>query len=112
MELFEAGIIGVPGTPEMIGANAEAIATAEDRQRFKDAMVGIGLKVPSSATAHTLEEAMAVVDSIGLPVVIRPAYILGGKGTGIASTPAEFERMARFGLESRDRKSTRLNSSH
>ena len=100
MELFEAGIIGVPGTPEMIGANAEAIATAEDRQRFKDAMVGIGLEVPSSAIAHTLDEAMAVVDSIGLPVVIRPAYILGGKGTGIASTPAEFERMARFGLES------------
>jgi carbamoyl-phosphate synthase large subunit len=100
MELFEAGIIGVPGTPEMIGANAEAIATAEDRQRFKEAMVGIGLKVPSSAIAHTLDEAMSVVDSIGLPVVIRPAYILGGKGTGIASTPAEFERMAKFGLES------------
>ncbi len=100
MELFEAGIIGVPGTPEMIGANAEAIATAEDRQRFKEAMVGIGLKVPSSAIAHTLDEAMEVVDSIGLPVVIRPAYILGGKGTGIASTPEEFRRMAKFGLES------------
>ncbi len=100
MELFEAGIIGVPGTPEMIGANAEAIATAEDRERFKEAMVGIGLDVPSSATAHSLEEAHQVVAEIGLPVVIRPAYILGGKGTGIASTPAEFERMARFGLES------------
>jgi len=99
MELFEAGLIGVPGTPEMIGANAEAIATAEDRQRFKEAMVGIGLKVPSSAIAHSLTEAKEVVDSIGLPVVIRPAYILGGKGTGIASTPEEFERMARFGLE-------------
>src|SRR3546814_15375006 len=100
MELFEAGIIGVPGTPEMIGANAEAIATAEDRSRFKEAMVGIGLKVPSSAIAHTLDEAMEVVDSIGLPVVIRPAYILGCKGTGIASTPAQFERMEKFGLAS------------
>jgi carbamoyl-phosphate synthase large subunit len=100
MELFEAGIIGVPGTPEMIGANAEAIATAEDRQRFKEAMVGIGLKVPSSAIAHTLDEAVDVVEEIGLPVVIRPAYILGGKGTGIASTPEEFRRMAKFGLES------------
>jgi carbamoyl-phosphate synthase large subunit len=100
MELFEAGLIGVPGTPEMIGANAEAIATAEDRQRFKDAMVGIGLSVPASAIAHTLDEAIEVVEDIGLPVVIRPAYILGGKGTGIASTPEEFRRMAKFGLES------------
>ncbi len=100
MELFEAGIIGVPGTPEMIGANAEAIATAEDRQQFKDAMVGIGLDVPSSATAHTMDDARRVVDEIGLPVVIRPAYILGGKGTGIASTPEEFEKMAKYGLES------------
>ncbi len=98
MELFEAGIVGVPGTPEMIGANAEAIGTAEDRQRFKDAMVEIGLDVPSSNIAHTMEEAREVIAEIGLPVVIRPAYILGGKGTGIASTPEEFERMARFGL--------------
>ena len=100
MELFEAGLIGVPGTPEMIGANAEAIATAEDRQQFKDAMVGIGLDVPSSAIAHSMDEAREVIAEIGLPVVIRPAYILGGKGTGIASTPEEFEKMAKFGLES------------
>jgi carbamoyl-phosphate synthase large subunit len=112
MELFEAGIIGVPGTPEMIGANAQAIATAEDREQFKVAMVGIGLDVPSSATAHGagsttaeavadgMEKARTIIAEIGLPVVIRPAYILGGKGTGIASTPEEFERMARFGLES------------
>jgi carbamoyl-phosphate synthase large subunit len=100
MELFEAGIIGVPGTPEMIGANAEAIATAEDREKFKQAMAGIGLGAPESATAHTLEEAEAVAEAIGLPVVIRPAYILGGKGTGIASTPEEFRRMAKFGLDS------------
>jgi carbamoyl-phosphate synthase large subunit len=100
MELFEAGVIGVPGTPEMIGANAEAIATAEDREQFKRAMAEIGLGAPESATAHTLEEAEAVAESIGLPVVIRPAYILGGKGTGIASTPEEFRRMARYGLDS------------
>ena len=93
-------LTGESGGIELIGANAEAIATAEDRQRFKDAMVGIGLQVPSSATAHTMEQAREVVADIGLPVVIRPAYILGGKGTGIASTPEEFERMARFGLES------------
>jgi len=98
MELHAQGIIGVPGTPEMIGADAEAIATAEDRERFKQAMIEIGLKVPISGSAHTLDEARTVADRVGLPVVIRPAYILGGKGTGIASTPEEFERMAANGL--------------
>ena len=90
MELFERGLIGVPGTPEMIGANAEAIATAEDRALFKEAMIEIGLEVPRSGTARSLDEAEAVVDDIGLPVIIRPAYILGGRGTGIAATPEEF----------------------
>jgi carbamoyl-phosphate synthase large subunit len=98
MELFERGLIGVPGTPEMIGANADAIATAEDRERFKDAMVEIGLDVPRSGTAHNLEQARKVAADIGLPVIIRPAYILGGRGTGIASTPEEFERLAENGL--------------
>ena len=98
MALFERGIIGVPGTPEMIGANAEAIATAEDRDKFKQAMIEIGLAVPVSGIAHTLDEAMAVVERIGLPIIIRPAYILGGRGTGIASTAAEFEARAAEGL--------------
>jgi carbamoyl-phosphate synthase large subunit len=98
MALFERGLIGVPGTPEMIGANAEAIATAEDRERFKQAMIEIGLDVPISGTAHTLEQARAVMASIGLPVIIRPAYILGGRGTGIAHTEAEFEHLAANGL--------------
>jgi carbamoyl-phosphate synthase large subunit len=98
MELFEAGVIGRPGTPEMIGANAEAIATAEDRAQFKEAMIEIGLEVPASGTAHTMDEAREVVERIGLPVIIRPAYILGGKGTGIAATPEEFERVADAGL--------------
>ncbi len=97
MELVEAGVLDEYGV-ELIGANAEAIATAEDRQQFKVAMAEIGIDAPSSAIAHTIEEAIDVVDEIGLPVVIRPAYILGGRGTGIASTPEEFERMARFGL--------------
>ena len=61
-------------------------------------MQGIGLSVPPSATAHSLDEAMAVVERIGLPVVIRPAFILGGKGTGIAATPDEFDRLAATGL--------------
>ena len=98
MALFERGLIGVPGTPEMIGANAEAIATAEDRDKFKQAMIEIGLAVPPSGIAHTLDEAMEVVERIGLPIIIRPAYILGGRGTGIASTAAEFEVRAVAGL--------------
>jgi carbamoyl-phosphate synthase large subunit len=98
MALYERGLIGVPGTPEMIGANAEAIATAEDRERFKQAMIEIGLDVPVSGTAHTIDEAREVLARVGLPVIIRPAYILGGRGTGIASTPEEFERLAANGL--------------
>jgi carbamoyl-phosphate synthase large subunit len=98
MELFERGLIGVPGKPEMIGANAEAIATAEDREMFKQAMLGIGLDCLRSGTAHTMEDARTVIADIGLPAVIRPAYILGGRGTGIAYTPEEFERIASNGL--------------
>ena len=81
MALFEKGVVGVPGTPELIGANAEAIATAEDREKFKHAMIEIGLKVPRSGIAHTAQEAEVVCAEIGLPVIIRPAYILGGRGT-------------------------------
>ena len=99
MELVGAGVVGLPGTPELIGANAEAIATAEDRERFKAAMQEIGLQVPASGTAHSLDEATRVAEQVGLPVVIRPAYILGGKGTGIASTPEQFRRLAAAGLE-------------
>ena len=98
MELYERGLIGVPGKPEMIGANAEAIATAEDREKFKQAMVEIGLEVPRSGSAHDMEVARKVVAEIGLPIIIRPAYILGGRGTGIASTDEEFERLAANGL--------------
>ena len=98
MALYERGLIGVPGTPEMIGANAEAIATAEDRERFKDAMIEIGLDVPRSGIAHTLDEARTIAAEIGLPIIIRPAYILGGRGTGIASTPEELDRLALAGI--------------
>ena len=98
MELVEAGVLEEYGV-ELIGADAEAIATAEDRGRFKEAMLEIGLSVPDSGIAHTMVEARSVVDSIGLPVVIRPAYILGGKGTGMATTPEEFERAASEGIE-------------
>ncbi len=99
MALYEMGLIGVPGTPEMIGANALSIATAEDRGLFKEAMIEIGLKVPASGIAHDMDESRAVLADIGLPCIIRPAYILGGRGTGIASTPEEFEKLAANGLD-------------
>ena len=98
MELVEAGVLDRYGV-ELIGADAEAIATAEDRERFKVAMQEIGLGVPRSGIAHTMDEARTVVEEIGLPVVIRPAYILGGRGTGIASTPEEFEKAAATGID-------------
>jgi len=99
MDLYRHGLIGEPSTPEMIGADATAIATAEDREQFKAAMLEIGLDVPASGVARTLEEAVAVVAEIGLPAIIRPAYILGGRGTGIAATPEEFEWLAAAGLD-------------
>jgi carbamoyl-phosphate synthase large subunit len=99
MELVDRKVVACgTGTPELIGATAEAIATAEDRERFKAAMQEIGLRVPASATAHSLDEALAVVERIGLPVVVRPAFILGGNGTGIAATPDDFHRIAATGL--------------
>jgi carbamoyl-phosphate synthase large subunit len=85
---------------EMIGANAAAIERGEDRQIFKDLMLSIGLDVPVSGTAHTLEESRAVAGRIGsLPLIIRPAFTLGGTGGGIAYNREEFEMMARRGLE-------------
>ena len=97
MELVEAGVLEEYGV-ELIGADAEAIATAEDRARFKEAMIEIGLGVPPSGVAHDMNEARTVIAEIGLPVVIRPAYILGGRGTGMADTEEEFEKVASEGL--------------
>ena len=98
MALHAAGVVGHPGTPELIGANAEAIATAEDRDKFKQAMIEIGLSVPRSGIAHSMAEAEVVLAEIGLPVIIRPAYILGGRGTGIAHTKEQFESVVSNGL--------------
>ena len=98
MELVEAGVLDQYNV-ELIGADAKAIATAEDRELFKQAMAEIGLATPESLTAHTLAESLEAVKTIGLPAVIRPAYILGGRGTGIAETAEDFERLAAIGLD-------------
>jgi len=98
MELHGQGILKKHSV-QLIGASPEAIATAEDRQQFKDAMEEIGLKTAISGTARNLADARKVMKKVGLPVIIRPAYILGGKGTGIAETAEEFERLAADGLD-------------
>ena len=98
MELVESGVLDEYDV-EMIGASGEAIATAEDRDLFRQAMEEIGLKCARSGIAHTMAEAMTVVEEIGLPVIIRPAYILGGKGTAFAHNTEEFERVAALGLD-------------
>ena len=97
MELFHSGVLGRYGV-EMIGAKAEAIAKAEDRQLFRDAMTAIGLDCPRSRTVRSIDEALAVLHEIGLPLIIRPSFTLGGTGGGIAYNAAEFERVVAGGL--------------
>jgi carbamoyl-phosphate synthase large subunit len=97
MALHAGGVLDRYGV-EMIGANAEAIATAENRDRFKAAMQEIGLAVPESGFAYNVAEAVEIGEGIGFPIIIRPSYILGGTGTGIAADRVELERLAAEGL--------------
>ncbi|WP_095011020.1 carbamoyl-phosphate synthase large subunit [Tsuneonella mangrovi] len=84
---------------QMIGADADAIDKAENRQRFREAMDKIGLESARSGVANTVEEAYAVLERTGLPAIIRPSFTLGGTGGGIAYNKAEFERIVREGLD-------------
>src|SRR5271157_2566466 len=84
---------------ELIGANYEAIACAEDREQFRTAMAAAGLRMPKSVIATTLEQARGALSDLGLPCVVRPAYTLGGRGGGIARTSEQFERIVAHGLE-------------
>ncbi len=98
VELSEAGILEEFGV-EVLGADLEAIQTAEDRQAFKDAMTEIGLESPRSTYCRTRDEAFGAADEYGYPVVLRPSFTLGGKGGGIAYDADELERMIRQGLQ-------------
>jgi carbamoyl-phosphate synthase large subunit len=99
MALHKRGVLEKYGV-EMIGANAGAIERGEDRQIFKELMISIGLDVPISGTGHNLEESRVVGEKIGrYPLIIRPAFTLGGTGGGIAYNREEFEVMAKRGLE-------------
>ncbi|RKU25851.1 carbamoyl phosphate synthase large subunit [Candidatus Poribacteria bacterium] len=97
VELAESGALDKYGV-ELIGAKLPAIQKAEDRALFKEAMVKIGLAVPQSGIAHTVQEALALVEDIGFPAIIRPAFTLGGTGGGIAYNIEEYEKMVAAGL--------------
>ncbi|MEO6259688.1 MAG: carbamoyl-phosphate synthase large subunit [Thermoanaerobaculia bacterium] len=98
MALFENGALERHGV-ELIGANAEAIRTAEDRQLFKEAMNRIGVEVPRSANAETVDDAENFAAEAGYPVVVRPSFTLGGSGGGIAFNVEELRSIASRGLD-------------
>ncbi|MBJ05680.1 MAG: carbamoyl phosphate synthase large subunit [Verrucomicrobiaceae bacterium] len=99
MDLWHAGTLEELEV-KMIGANADAIAKGEDRLLFKEAMLKIGLDLPQSGVVHTMEDARTVAEEIGsFPLIIRPAYTLGGSGGGIAYNREEFEVIVARGLD-------------
>jgi len=98
LDLAREGVLERFGV-ELIGASRDAIDKAEDRERFREAMTGIGLESARSALAHSLEEALQVQVSIGFPTIIRPSFTLGGSGGGIAYNREEFVEICRRGLD-------------
>ncbi|MDB6006961.1 MAG: cpsaseii lrg: carbamoyl-phosphate synthase large subunit [Prosthecobacter sp.] len=99
MSMHRSGVLEKHGV-RMIGAKPEAIEKGEDRLLFKNAMLKIGLDLPQSGVAHTIEEARVIAEQIGtMPLIIRPAYTLGGTGGGIAYNKEEFETIVASGLD-------------
>ncbi|MES2507305.1 MAG: carbamoyl-phosphate synthase large subunit, partial [Verrucomicrobiota bacterium] len=99
MSLHHSGVLEKHGV-RMIGAKPDAIEKGEDRLKFKNAMLAIGLDLPQSGVAHTIEEARVIAEEIGtMPLIIRPAYTLGGTGGGIAYNKEEFEYITGRGLD-------------
>ncbi|TNE33731.1 MAG: carbamoyl-phosphate synthase large subunit, partial [Alphaproteobacteria bacterium] len=98
LALAERGTLDRLGV-ELIGAKQEAIAKAENRDQFRSAMMKLGLDMPVSAIAHTMEEAWKVLEEVKLPCIIRPSYTLGGTGGGIAYNREEFETIVTSGLD-------------
>ncbi|MGI6524082.1 MAG: carbamoyl-phosphate synthase large subunit [Bdellovibrionota bacterium] len=97
LELAEKGVLEKYNC-KLIGANVEAIKTAEDRELFKEAMDEIGLESAKSEIVHSVDEAIAAADKIGYPVILRPSRTLGGTGGSVANTPEELPRKAAYAL--------------
>jgi carbamoyl-phosphate synthase large subunit len=98
VELADAGVLDKYNV-RLLGTPLHTIRSAEDRELFKELLMGIGEPIPPSATAQSVEDVQRIVRQIGLPLVVRPAYTLGGTGGGIANTLEELEELARGGLE-------------
>ncbi len=98
VELYERGILQKYGV-EMIGASYEAIKRGEDRELFAETMEKIGLKVPPRAVVNSVEEGLKAIEKIGFPVILRPAFTLGGTGGSIAYNREEFEQKLKIALE-------------
>ncbi len=98
MALAKSGVLEKHGV-ELIGARADVIDKAEDRLQFRDAMAAIGIELPRSGIAHSMDEARAVLAEVGLPTVIRPSFTLGGTGGGIAYNKEEFDQIVQGGLD-------------
>ena len=96
--LHENGVLERYGV-ELIGADVEAIQRGEDRLKFKEIVQSVGGDVPRSAVCHSMDEVRAAVAELGLPVVIRPSFTMGGLGSGLAYTPDDLERLAGAGLD-------------
>jgi carbamoyl-phosphate synthase large subunit len=97
MALHQDGTLAAYGV-ELIGATAQAIQLAEDRQRFRDAMLEIGMKMPASQTVTSVEQALQVAEQIGYPILVRASFTLGGTGGGIAHSADELRTLAAHGL--------------
>src|SRR5689334_6356975 len=95
--LHESGVLDKYGV-ELIGANIDAIRRGEDRQLFKDIVAKAGGETPRSRVCHSMEEVFSTVEDLGLPVVIRPSFTMGGLGSGMAHTPEDLSRIAGAGL--------------
>ena len=98
LDLVREGVLEEHGV-ELIAASREAIDMAEDRELFREAMTEIGLEVPASEIAHSMEQALSKQEAIGFPTIIRPSFTLGGTGGGIAYNREEFKKIVAHGLE-------------
>ena len=98
LALDDMGVLAKFGV-ELIGAKRDAIEKAEDRKLFREAMERIGLENPKATVANTLDEALAAIEHVGLPAIIRPAFTLGGTGGGVAYNREDYERICKTGLD-------------